>query len=277
MSIHLEELAASLDRAGPVPLYYQIKQWLISCVMNGELLPGTQLPDEFEIGEQLGVSRGVVRQALTELCYEGMLYRQRGRGTFVSNPKTAEGLISGLRGLADDASLRGQQIESKVLLFRETPATETVAHSLNLALGDPVVELERLRTLNGEAHVLVTTYLPASIVPGLVHKSLDGTASLYKVLREDYNITIIAGLRRVEATVAGERESSLLKVKRGAPLLVLRSIGYTTGRRPIDYLVAFHRGDRSAFEVELSNPVGGASRFQQVAVGSDGLLPSGSQ
>lgn len=276
MSIRLEDLASSLDRSGPVPLYYQIKQWLTSRVVSGELVPGTQLPDEFEIGEQLGVSRGVVRQALTELCYEGLLYRQRGRGTFVSTPKTAEGLISGLRGLADDALLRGQKIESKVLVLREVPADETVARNLSIAPGEPVVELERVRSLNGEPHVLVTTYLPASQVPGIVDKDLNGTASLYKVLREDYNVSIAAGVRRVEATVAGARESSLLRVKRGSPLLVLRSVGYTSGKRPIDYFVAFHRGDRSAFEVELSNPIGFASRFHQVPVGPEGLLASGS-
>ena len=264
MSIQLEGLSASLDRSGPVPLYYQIKQWLTSRVLSSELAPGTRLPDEFEIGERLGVSRGVVRQALTELCYEGMLYRQKGRGTFVSVPKTAEGLISGVRGLADDALLRGDTIESKVLLLRETPANETVARSLNLACDEPVVELERVRALNGEPHVLVTTYLPAALVPGLVQRDLSGSTSLYKLLRDEYRIIITAGVRRVEATVAGERESSLLQIKRGAPLLVLRSIGYTSGRRAVDYYVAFHRGDRSAFEVELPNPTGNASRFEQV-------------
>lgn len=277
MSIQLEGLASGLDRAGPIPLYYQIKQWLTNRVLSGELVPGTQLPDEFEIGEQLGVSRGVVRQALTELCYEGLLYRQRGRGTFVSTPKTAEGLISGLRGLADDATLRGQQVESRVLVLREMPASESVANSLNIAPEEPVVELERVRHLNGEAHVLVTTYLPVSLVPGLVGRDLSGAASLYKLLREEYHITISAGVRRVEASVAGAREASLLQIKRGAPLLVLRSIGYTTGRRPIDYFIAFHRGDRSAFEVELSSPIGNASRFQQVTVGDDGPPSGGGQ
>lgn len=263
MSIPLNDLNARLDRSGPIPLYYQIKQWLAGRILSGELEPGEQLPDEFEIGERLGVSRGVVRQALTELCFEGMLYRLRGKGTFVSTPKIAEGLISGLRGLADDAKLRNEIVDSKVLSLQEIPANEVVARNLELEPGANVVELERVRSINGDPHVIVTTYLPAFLVPGLVDRDFNGSTSLYSSLREDHHISIVKGVRRVEATVAGRREASLLQIEVGSPLLCLRSIGYTANRRPVDYFVAFHRGDRTAFEVELSS-AGTTSRFQAI-------------
>ena len=166
MSVHID-MGAVLDHSSPVPLYYQFKQWLSSCIFSGELAPGNRLPDELELCERLGVSRGVVRQALTELCYEGLISRQRGRGTFVSAPKTAEGLISGLGGLADDAALRGQKVQSRVLVLREAPVTESVAKQAQPRPGEPVVELERVRRLDGEPHVLAMTYLPAAMVPGL--------------------------------------------------------------------------------------------------------------
>jgi len=273
MSIHIDVLEAVLDHSTPVPLYYQFKQWLSKCIFSGELAPGTRLPDEFEFCERLGVSRGVVRQALTELCYEGLVYRQRGRGTFVSTPKTAEGLISGLGGLADDAAARGQKVQSRVLVLHETPVTESVASRLNLAPGELVVELERVRRLDGEPHVLTMTYLPAAIVPGLAQRDLNGSVSLYQILREDFSLPIISSLRRVEAATASVREARLLKVDRGGPLLVLRSISYTTGHRPLEYFIAFHRGDRSAFEVDLSSPAGSVSRFERVSVTGDGFLP----
>lgn len=269
MSVHID-MGAVLDHSSPVPLYYQFKQWLSSCIFSGELAPGSRLPDELELCEQLGVSRGVVRQALTELSYEGMISRQRGRGTFVSAPKTAEGLISGLGGLADDAALRGQKVQSRVLVLREAPVTASVAKRLNLAPGEAVVELERVRRLDGEVHVLAMTYIPAAMVPGLAARDLNGSASLYQVLREDFGLPVISSLRRVEAATAGAREARLLKIERGGPLLVLRSISYTMGRRPLEYFVAFHRGDRSAFEVNLSSPAGNASRFERVPVGGNG-------
>ena len=273
MSIHMDVLGTVLDHSTPVPLYYQFKQWLSGCIFSGELEPGSRLPDELELCERLGVSRGVVRQALTELCYEGLIYRQRGRGTFVTAPKTAEGLISELGGLADDAALRGQKVQSKVLVLREAPATDTVAQRLSIAPGEPVVELERVRRLDGEPHVLTMTYLPAAMVPGLVERDLNGSASLYRLLREDFGLPVVSSRRRVEAATAGVREARLLRLGRGDPLLVLRSISYTTGRRPLEYFVAFHRGDRSAFEVDLSSPIGSASRLGRISVSRDGFLP----
>ena len=82
-------------------------------------------------------------------------------------------------------------------------ATEMVARSLRLPPGDAVVELERLRALDGQPHVLVVTYLPAVMVPGLTHRDLSGPASLYRILREEYELPIVSSVRRVEATVAG--------------------------------------------------------------------------
>jgi GntR family transcriptional regulator, N-acetylglucosamine utilization regulator len=269
MSIHLDE--PEFDRSTPVPLYHQLKQWLGAGIASGALAPGAQLPGELELCDRFGLSRGVVRQALSELRYEGLVERQRGRGTYVSVPKTAEGLISGLRGLADDAALRGQRIDSKVLLLREVPAGANVARSLRLDPGDPVVELERVRALDGEPHVLVMTYLPAAMVPGLVARDLGGRESLYRILREEYGLAIVSSLRRVEATVAGAREARLLGIERGDPILVLRSIGYTTGHRPFDYFIAYHRGDRSAFEAELSASPPTTARFERVPLGEEGL------
>jgi GntR family transcriptional regulator len=250
MSIQLDN-PPQIDRSGASPLYHQLRQWLASRILSGELQPGTQLPGDHELSERLSVSRGVVRQALSELRNDGLIERERGRGTFVAAPKTAQGLIGGLRGLADDAAFRGQRVESTVLRLVETAADEHVAKLLHIEPGDAVVELERLRSLDGEPCVLVVSRLPAALVPGLVQRDLGGTASLYRTLRQDYALPIVGSVRRVEAAVTDAREAHLLRMRVGEPLLVLRSIGYTTGGRPLDYFVARHRGDRSAFEVSL--------------------------
>ena len=240
-----------LDRSAPVPLYHQLKEWLSARIISGEFVPGAQLPGELDLCERFRLSRGVVRQALSELRQEGLVSRERGRGTFVAEPKTAEGLISGVRGLADDAALRGQRVDTTILLLREVAAGGDVARRLRLDGGAPVIELERLRAIAGEPHVLVVSYLPAALVPGLAARDLGGDASLYRILREDYGLPVVSAVRRVEATVADTREAHLLRIRRGDPLLVLRSVGFTTGRRPLDYFIARHRGDRSAFEVSL--------------------------
>jgi GntR family transcriptional regulator len=157
--------------------------------------------------------------------------------------------MSGLAGLADDVARRGQRLDSKVLTLREEPATASVAARLQLEPGAPVVELERRRFVDGKPWVLVVTYLPAELVPGLVERDLGGTESLYRVIRQEYRLPIISSTRRVEAAVADEREAPLLGIRPGDPVIVLRSLSFTTGMRPLEYFVAHHRGDQSAFEV----------------------------
>jgi ABC-type glycerol-3-phosphate transport system substrate-binding protein len=54
-------------------------------IESGEYKPGDRLPTEQELCETFGISRTPVRHALTELTYEGILYRRPGLGTFVSD------------------------------------------------------------------------------------------------------------------------------------------------------------------------------------------------
>jgi DNA-binding GntR family transcriptional regulator len=72
-----------IDRQSFMPLYLQIKNWLLNKIGLGELSDGDAIPSEAQLAEALGVSRGTVRQALYELRMEGYIVREKGRGSFV--------------------------------------------------------------------------------------------------------------------------------------------------------------------------------------------------
>lgn len=80
-----------IDRDSPVPLYYQLKLHFKRQMESGELCAGDRLPTEMELCELFGISRAPVRQALTEMAREGLIYRRAGQGTFVA-PAAAKGL-----------------------------------------------------------------------------------------------------------------------------------------------------------------------------------------
>lgn len=52
-------------------------------------MPGDRLPPERDLSEQLGISRGELRKALTALEAEGVIERHVGRGTFLRMPSAA--------------------------------------------------------------------------------------------------------------------------------------------------------------------------------------------
>ena len=244
------DLNPSIDRRSYIPLYVQVKDALRDAIESGGGRPGEQLPGEPELCRLFDVSRTVIRQALRDLELQGLIVREKGRGTFVAEPKFHEGLFQELTGFYADMAAKGRPPVSHVLTQEIIPASRPIGGFLKLKQGTPVVHIDRLRFVDGEPLVLVATYLPAARCPGL--EAVDFTRrSLYECLETDYGLVIDRGRRVLEAVSAGEYEAGLLGVKKGAPLIHLDSISYLADGSPIEYYHAFHRGDRSRFEVEL--------------------------
>src|SRR6476620_1853084 len=82
-----------LDRRIPVPLYYQLQQQLRQAILDGAIATGASLPPEPDLAVSAGVSRFTVRQAVEQLVREGLVRRERGRGTVVSD--LSEGTAGG--------------------------------------------------------------------------------------------------------------------------------------------------------------------------------------
>ncbi len=233
-----------------IPYYIQLMDILREKVQQGEWGPGDQIPGEQDLCEHYQVSRTVVRQALRELEYEGVISRQKGKGTFISLPKISEGLVQKLTGFYQDMVERGLKPGSKVLHQDVIPAPEKVARFLQIQPGEKVIDIERLRFINDEPIQLVTTYVPFEICPSLATVDLTNQ-SLYAYLEQGCGIEIAKGHRYIEAVLANEHEAELLGIEHRSPLLMLDSVSFSEDGRPIEYYHALHRGDRSRFEVEL--------------------------
>lgn len=253
------DMQTGIDRSSPLPFYHQLKQLLLGEIERRGLRPGDRLPGDHELCATYDVSRTVVRQALAELESEGIIERMKGKGTFVAHPKTTEGLVQSLTGLYEDVAARGGHLRSEVLGLEVVPAEAQIAEDLDVPLGHPVIAIERLRFVDEEPWVLTITHVPEELAPGLVNEDLSHQ-SLYALLEGKYGLRLVHGRRSVEATVAGSGLARSLGVSRGAPVLVLRSVSMGQEGRPVESFVAFHRGDRSRFEVELSRRAGGAPR-----------------
>jgi GntR family transcriptional regulator len=234
----------------PIPYYIQLVNILKEKIQSEVWKPGDQIPGEQDLCELYGVSRTVVRQALLELELEGLINRRKGKGTFISLPKISEGLVQKLTGFYQDMVERGLNPVTRVLHQDVVPASEKVARFLDIKPGDQVIDILRLRFINDEPIQMVTTHIPFEMCPALASVDLTNR-SLYEFLETECGIFIAKGQRYVEAVLANETEAELLGIERGAPLLMLDSISFSDGDRPIEYYHALHRGDRSRFEVEL--------------------------
>lgn len=245
-----EKINPQIIRDSYIPLYIQVIDALLEYIEGNELEPGSQLPGEAELCRLFDVSRTVIRQALQELEYKSMITRKKGKGTFVAKPKIHEGLFQELTGFYQDMETRGHKPVSVVMKQEIIKATKKVAFYLEIKEGDLVIQIDRLRFVQKEPIVLVTTYLPYSICPVLLEVDLTNR-SLYEYLEEEHGIQIARGKRYLEVVSANQVEAQHLQVNVGAPLILLDSVSYLADGKPLEYYHALHRGDRSRFETEL--------------------------
>lgn len=241
-------LRTSIDRSSALPFYVQLKAALEAHIERGGWQAGDRIPGEPELCRMFGVSRTVVRQALNELAYEGLLVRQKGRGTFVSSPKlSSRGLVQSLDGFYKGMADRGLRVVNQVLEQAMVPAEPKVATYLRLEPMAPVTKIVRLRFIEDEPIALVTAYLPYDLCRELIGADLT-EHSLYAFLEETCGLTVARGRRRIEAVGANEGEAKLLKLPAGSPLVLLESVSYLSDGTPLEY---FKGTFRSRFEVEI--------------------------
>lgn len=267
---HGAEGRDGIDRDDPTPMYRQLEQIMRTEIARGSYRPGDLLPTEYELCTRYDVSRSVVRQALGNLAHDGVIRSERGRGTFVAEPKLHERFVQRTTGFYEDLTRMGLDIETQVLRQELVDVPIEVAEFLGV---DRAIRIDRLRSVEGRVLTYVATYLSPERCPGLDRQDLTNR-SLYAHLAEEYGLEVYGGYRTVEAVPASEEVAPYLEVDEGAPVLLLRSAGHTADGRPLEWFEAWHRADRTLFEVEIV-PGEQARPFQQRVVVSGGASDDG--
>ena len=242
--------SAIIQRQSPVPFYFQLATYMEEKISSKQWTAGQMLPGEEKFRRILGVSRTVVRQAMASLESRHLIVKRDGKRSTVAFPKFEVGLMQSLCGFHEDAVASGQRPAAKVLDLSVRWANAEVAEALGLREGDRVIVLNRLRYLADEPQGVEVTYLPESLVPGLIHEDFS-KHSLYELLERKCHLEIASGYRTIEAITAEHAHAELLGIRTGSPLLLLKGVGFLADGRRFEYFVARHRGDRSKFRVRV--------------------------
>lgn len=220
-------------------------------ILQGALPIGAKLPSEAELGEQFGISRIVVREALADLVRNGLIYKIKGRGAFVSTRERDEDFVSTVLGFSDEMERKGRSVRTQILTQELRAPNELEARSLGLTAGALVVSLKRLRSVDGELRLLVETAVPADLAPGL-HRTRLEDRSLYDVLRRQYGLRLVRAERWIDAVLPDAQTCELLALPQAEPLLRIESIAYGLQGRPVEYYRALHRCKSSRLHVQTT-------------------------
>lgn len=245
-----------IDRTSPVPFYFQLARFLREQITSGRWEPGHRLVSEPELGEHFGVSRTVVRQALSRLEEEGLLSRLKGRGTFVADGRQRSWLLQSSEGFFQDEMARaGLAVTSRILRNEVTRLPPWAADALGAPSGSAGVTVARLRYIEGQVALYTENYLRSEVASTVLGLAED--ASLYEALERERGLVVHGARRVVEAVTAGERLGELLEVAPQAPLAFIESVSWDAEAQPFDCFQTWLRTDRTRIEVQVSRTAGG--------------------
>lgn len=213
------------------PLYVQLKKLIQEDINSGKYQFGQQLPTETELCEMYGVSRITTRRAISDLVEEGVLYRQQGKGTFVTKHKIQNELIS-IGGFTEYSMETGKPHKSRILATNIVKADVKQANSLQIAEGDPVLRIARLLYVGDDPLIIETSYYSCSRFPNF-ETYLSESVSTYAVLKERYQTEPVSNEKVINVITAKKEESALLKLDVGASLYEVFKIAYDANRVPI--------------------------------------------
>jgi len=239
----------TLDRASPLPLYFQLKQIIIEKIERNEWDPAQPIPSEQELQDMYGLSRTTVRQALSELVVEGRLVRQRGRGTFIAQPKlthTPQKPQRLVRLMLD----RGLRPGWRILSIEWSSPPYEVQHLLKLDPDTQTLHIRRLRLANDQPIGYHQVWLPPHIAEVMNRDALlegDSLAYLRHLLAVSHGQTI----RTIEAVAAEATEAELLNVREGEPLLLIQRLLIDSDGAPIELMEALYCGNQFKYQIVL--------------------------
>lgn len=235
-----------INKKSPIPAYFQLKSMILEKIEAGEFKEGTPLPSERDLSEMLAISRMTVRQALNQLVVEGAIYREKGKGTFVSRSKIEQ---RNIMSFSDLVRKKGFVPLTTVLYFRKGEAKPEISELLGLAPSDQVYNIKRLRLANQIPIGIEEVFIPEKYCPNL--DKYDLTASLYKLLREEYQHVISDVDNEIEAAKPSREERELLKISGEIPILKIAGLYFTKADLKLFYEQSVYRADEYKYSVRI--------------------------
>ncbi|WP_347488047.1 phosphonate metabolism transcriptional regulator PhnF [Desulfoscipio sp. XC116] len=240
-----------IDKESGIPYYRQLMAIIRRQVDNGVYKEGQRIPCEFELSNAYQVNRHTVRQAVAELSHAGILYKVKGRGTFVAKPPLdhLEYKISPRNRFTDNILQAGKMPGSRILRATRAAADEKTARTLGLSAGDAVYVLDILRLVDGSPFLLAVNFLPAACLPGFLER-IENFSSLFIILEKHYGIRPYRVKYDFHASFPNREEALALKIPANMPVLKGRSLLKSQDGVLILYNVACYRGDQARVSIE---------------------------
>ncbi|WP_342624609.1 phosphonate utilization transcriptional regulator PhnR [Pseudomonas alkylphenolica] len=216
-------------------------------IEHGLLSPGCKLPAERKLSEVFDTTRITLREALVQLEARGLIYREERRGWFVAPERLTYDLIerSHFHAMVRE---QGREARTELLSARLLPAAAAVCARLQLSPLSSVIQICRLRRIDGRAVLYAEHYLNPEYFPGILEHDL--SQSLTELYARHYGIEYGRVRFEILPTALPVAAATALKVSTGSPGLHITRVNSDQLGRLIDCDLEYWRHDAIRIKAE---------------------------
>jgi GntR family transcriptional regulator len=240
------------SRTEGIPHYVRIRESLREMIAAGELERGQKLPSEDELATRYGVSRMTVRQGLSDLIDDGLLYRRRGVGTYVALPHV-ERDHTRLTDFFENSNIKGIQTKASILNIEVNPVKPKIAKALSLEKSELIIHIKSIRFADDVPVTLHDAYIPHKLFAELIKDDLNSLDIQHLwSLFENLGVRVKNAVQRVEARGADQEIARLMQTEVGAPILYKERTVFADDGTPVEFTYCYNRGDMYSLTVTLN-------------------------
>lgn len=234
------------------PLYLRVATDMRHRIMSGQWKPGDRIPPEMELCQTYSVSRITVRRAIEMLVDDKLLFRKRGKGSFVLNWE-APGVRDDHYTLAAHFSNHMQELgKDNVTTWASVclgVPMEEVRRALGLGVGQHAMHLRRTRGVRGRPFVYFDTWFVP--VEGMSACDEDYYSSLTALLRAR-GIVADRIQECIEATRPTAEVKERLGLSRSEPILKRTRTLWQEQGSYREHTVCYYVGSRYRYYIDFS-------------------------
>jgi GntR family transcriptional regulator len=217
-------------------------------ILAGQWRAGSQLPGELDLARRIGVSVITVRQALADLTREGLVRRERARGTFVTWSGPVKRPINLDIDAANLVNINAEGTSFKVLHVETVAPTPEIRRDFNLEPNEKITKVTRVRMAYGRPLAFVNSYVPAGVL-GKVPRDRLLKQPLTTIIEDRLRIKV-AGLKLVvSAKLSDQQVSAHLEIPTGSPVLFVER-NYFYKKKIVLRTAGFYRSDLFGYEIK---------------------------
>ncbi|WP_227937694.1 GntR family transcriptional regulator [Alkalihalobacillus deserti] len=236
--------AMTLDQKNPIPLHVQLKYEIEKQIQNGNYK--TKIPSEREIMETYSISRTTVREAISQLVYEGILEKKHGKGTFVPM-KSIQDWLGTLRSTTNIIKKMGMKPDARLIWH----GIVTPSKNIQDLCGNPAYYIKRVRYADDKPIAIEKQYYPLEIGKKLAKYDIK-KGTLYDLLENELNINFSVAEQVITSDRIPKEEAKHLKVPEDHSVLITERMTYDTEGELVEYYEAYFRSDMYSFNIQLS-------------------------